>query len=785
MKQYITKLLSVLLAVVLVVGLLPATALAWAVYDLWVSGVQVTGLNAKDVLSDGGSVVFTSATGSEPAKLTLKNADIVGTSLLAHPDDNFGIYSEIDLTLELHGKNTITAEDAVSDAVSCGISMRAFPKKIRLVIVGDGTLNVTAGKGDSSWAVRATEMTMRGGTVRATAGEASRSAAVSCIDFVMEGGTLAATSGKTEISRAVEADAFTMLGGTLEATAANGESNCAIEAMEMTMQNGTVRAAAGDATEDSVAVYSDELIMEGGTLEATAGKGEISYAVETDKMTIRGGAIRATAGEATKNSDAVYCNDLVMEGGTLEATADKGEYSCGVDSTNFTILGGTVRATGGEGSEGSYGVYCDKDLVMEGGTLEATAGKAKMSCAVEANEMTVRNGIIRAISGEATDESIALRCFDLVMESGTLEATAGKAKNSCAIDADEMTVRSGTIRATAGEASEGSSAVYSDQSIVMEGGTLEATAGKAEYSFGVDSTSFTLLGGTVRATGGEGSEESYGVFDNFKGEFIIEGGVLIAAGGPADGSYGIYKLNGMKGGTVTAIGQTRAYYNYPMLDGFKDPVVTVSEQPSGTGAVSWNDTDSLNYDLFKYVRIAPYNPFNDVPDGQYYYEPVLWAIGQEPQITTGTSADRFSPNATCTRAQVVTFLWRASGEPEPTKTENPFSDVKEGQYYYKAVLWAVEKGITTGTSSDKFSPNAGCTRGQVVTFLHRAQGKPMPGSLNNPFTDVAEGQYYYAAVLWAVHHSPQITTGTSADKFSPDATCTRGQIVTFLYRSMK
>ena len=734
MKRNITKLLSVLLAIVLVVGLLPATALAWAVYDVWVSGVQVTGLNAKDVLSDGGSVVFTSATGSEPAKLTLKDADIVGTSLLAHPDDNFGIYSEIDLTLELHGKNTITAEDAVSDAVSCGISLRAFPKKIRLVIVGDGTLNVTAGKGDSSCAVRAAEMTMQGGSVRATAGEASyESIAVSCIDFVMEGGTLEATSGKAENSCAVEADAFTMLGGTLEATAANGESNCAIEAIEMTMQNGTVRATAGDATGQSVAAYPDELIMEGGTLEATSGKGEISCAVETDQMTVRGGTVRATAGEASEVSEAVASNDFIMVGGTLEAKADKGEYSCAVD----------------------------------------------------ANEMTVRNGIVRAISGEATDESIAVRCDDLVMESGTLEATAGKAKNSCAIDADEMTVRSGTIRATAGEASEGSSAVYSDQSIVMEGGTLEATAGKAEYSFGVDSTSFTILGGTVRATGGEGSEESYGVFDNFKGEFIIEGGVLIAAGGPADGSYGIYKLNGMKGGTVTAIGQTRAYYNYPVLDGFKDPVVTVSEQPSGTGAVSWNGTDSLNYDLFKYVRIAPYNPFTDVPEGQYYYEPVLWAIGQEPQITTGTSADRFSPNATCTRAQVVTFLWRASGEPEPAKTENPFSDVKEGQYFYKAVLWAVEKGITTGTSSDKFSPNAGCTRGQVVTFLHRSQGRPMPWSLNNPFTDVAEGQYYYAAVLWAVHHSPQITNGTSADRFSPDATCTRGQIVTFLYRSMK
>ena len=111
--------------------------------------------------------------------------------------------------------------------------------------------------------------------------------------------------------------------------------------------------------------------------------------------------------------------------------------------------------------------------------------------------------------------------------------------------------------------------------------------------------------------------------------------------------------------------------------------------------------------------------------------------------------------------------------------------MKEGQYYYKAVLWALEKGITTGTSATTFSPNVGCTRGQVVTFLHRAQGTPTPGSSVNPFTDVKSGQYYYDAVLWAVNHSPQITNGTSATTFSPNATCTRGQIVTFLYRSMK
>ena len=177
--------------------------------------------------------------------------------------------------------------------------------------------------------------------------------------------------------------------------------------------------------------------------------------------------------------------------------------------------------------------------------------------------------------------------------------------------------------------------------------------------------------------------------------------------------------------------------------------------------------------------------FADVDSGQYYYEPVLWAVSHDPQITNGVNSTHFAPANTCTRAQVVTFLWRAMGKPEPESSTNPFTDVAAGQYYYKAVLWAVEQGITNGTSSTTFSPDKGCTRGQVVTFLWRTRGEPSPAGVNNPFTDVPASQYYYLPVLWAVSHTPQITNGTSATAFSPNATCTRGQIVTFLYRALQ
>ncbi len=171
-------------------------------------------------------------------------------------------------------------------------------------------------------------------------------------------------------------------------------------------------------------------------------------------------------------------------------------------------------------------------------------------------------------------------------------------------------------------------------------------------------------------------------------------------------------------------------------------------------------------------------PFLDVEKDAYYYAPTVWAV--ENGITNGTSPTAFSPDMPCSRAQVVTFLWRAAGSPEPNESNNPFVDVTQGAYYYKAVLWAVEQGITTGTSATTFSPDAVANRAQTVTFLWRSCGSPVSAAKSS-FTDVTAGSYYETAVLWAVENN--ITTGTSATTFSPDTLCSRGQIVTFLYRT--
>ena len=183
---------------------------------------------------------------------------------------------------------------------------------------------------------------------------------------------------------------------------------------------------------------------------------------------------------------------------------------------------------------------------------------------------------------------------------------------------------------------------------------------------------------------------------------------------------------------------------------------------------------------FKAAAPASENPFTDVPSGAYYEDAVVWAV--KKGITSGTSATTFSPDGSCTRAQAVTFLWRAAGSPEPKSAAMPFTDVPAGSYFEKAVLWAVENRITKGTSDTTFGPDASCTRAQIVTFLWRAGGSPAVSG-NSAFSDVAADAYYAAAVAWAEKNG--VTGGIGGGLFGSDNTCTRAQIVTFLHRAMK
>ncbi len=244
-----------------------------------------------------------------------------------------------------------------------------------------------------------------------------------------------------------------------------------------------------------------------------------------------------------------------------------------------------------------------------------------------------------------------------------------------------------------------------------------------------------------------------------------------------NGSVSVSPKNASKGTTVTITVKPNSGYELDDL--------TVTDKNGDTVKLTRKSDTKYTFTMpaskvtveasFTKVEEQPAVSFVDVPTSAYYYDAVAWAV--ENGITNGTSATAFSPDVSCTRAQMVTFLWRAAGSPKATGG-NPFTDVSASAYYYDAVLWAVENGITNGTSATTFSPDDTVTRGQTVTFQHRAAGSPTVNG--GSFADVAADAYYAPAVQWAVANG--ITNGTSNTTFSPDDPCTRGQIVTFMYR---
>lgn len=216
-----------------------------------------------------------------------------------------------------------------------------------------------------------------------------------------------------------------------------------------------------------------------------------------------------------------------------------------------------------------------------------------------------------------------------------------------------------------------------------------------------------------------------------------------------------------------------------------DNHITIAEG-NNCGQVRWGrpitreGVATANYVLTRYTKTEPFMSFNDLPDRSHWsYTPITWAI--MGNIATPISDMSFAPNADCTRADMVSFLWVASGRPEPGQTELAFTDIPTSASYRTAVLWALEQGITSGTSATSFSPEALCTRAQALTFLWRAEGSPEDVNYIIPFVDVNSTMYYCSTVAWA--YANNITCGTSATTFSPDKTISRAEALAFLFRA--
>ena len=249
---------------------------------------------------------------------------------------------------------------------------------------------------------------------------------------------------------------------------------------------------------------------------------------------------------------------------------------------------------------------------------------------------------------------------------------------------------------------------------------------------------------------------------------------------PENGTVSADKKTAAKGDTVTITVTPDEGYQVDQITVTDKNGKTIAVKDLGNGRYRFTMPDSAVTITPTFVQAGGISAktFVDVAESAYYAKAVAWAV--EHGVTDGTDADHFSPDAPCTRAQIVTFLWRAAGSPEP-QSGSTFADVAENAYYAKAVAWATQRGITNGTSADTFSPDAPCTRAQGITFLWRAQNSPAAGG-GARFADVDAGAYYAGAVAWAVERG--VTNGTSANAFSPDAPCTRAQIVTFLWKTL-
>ena len=244
-----------------------------------------------------------------------------------------------------------------------------------------------------------------------------------------------------------------------------------------------------------------------------------------------------------------------------------------------------------------------------------------------------------------------------------------------------------------------------------------------------------------------------------------------------NGKVSLDKSTAKKGDTVTVTVTPDAGYQLDKLTVTDKNGTVLKLTDKGDGKYSFTMPDGKVEVKAVFAKEVETSPFGDVSTDAYYYKAVQWA--QEKGITDGISSDLFGPKQPCTRSQIVTFLWRAAGSPEPKGTAAGMTDVVPGSYYAKAVAWAVENGITTGTAEGTFSPDATCTRAQAVTFLARAQNAKATGK--TAFSDVPADSYFADAVAWAQANG--VTTGTSETTFSPDSDCTRAQIVTFLYRA--
>lgn len=500
----------------------------------------------------------------------------------------------------------------------------------------------------------------------------------------------------------------------------------------------------------------------------------------TPKVTVMFNGSKLTDADYTVS----YSEDCINAGTVTVTVTGKGNFT-GTASKNFTIAQAylsvenqTVTHFRTETDAKSYAVPADMFLADEketGFTITVTdyAGDEIFTTAPAVNGTNVNYQLNGTVGTAFVEVKVKPDSSNYANASFTLTFVVNDKENV-----------SGSISFPDG------SAVYTGTGIKYENATISGYSGTLRYGY----TPNASTGASLDASGLPLTVGTYTVAVTFNSDasFGYKTATFTITKATPTGTPGYTKLE-TSGKTLADAKLTVGTIRPAGTIAWDLPLTTVLEDGK---AYAWTFTpaDTHNYTILTGTLVPyvddgmDYIPgviggntgsfnFHDVSRLDYFYDAVKWAA--ENGIASGTGRYTFSPNAVCTRAQTVTFLWRAAGSPLPRYRVCPFTDVQPSDYYYNAVLWAVEQGITTGLNATTFGPDVTVTRGQVATFLYRAASAAKPSTFN-PFTDVKTTAYNYNAILWA--YDNRITTGTSDTTFSPDAYCTRAQIVTFLYR---
>ena len=466
-------------------------------------------------------------------------------------------------------------------------------------------------------------------------------------------------------------------------------------------------------------------------------------------LTIDGGTFRGGL-NTIKNDDRAK---LTINGGTFS-----NYYQAVVQNHNIAeITGGTFTAASDANTE-TYGIYnCGCGAGIDLGTLTVSGGTFTGATYAVA-EVSSQNAIVNISGGQFAGTKAA------IIKSSTFNATIAISGGKFSSDPSAYVVGNGNTNIVKRDGSEGAyTYTVLAKSGLTSGVYLTDPSGALANNYYVSSTANGVWTVSYSApSSGGGSSSSSRRYD-------------VSAPSVKHGDVTVSPKNASKGDTVTITVKPDSGYELDTLTVKDASGSKIKVKDKGDGKFTFTMPASKVTVSAEFAEIETLD-FADVSTDAYYYEAVKWAA--KKGITGGIGNGLFGPNQPCTRAQIVTFLWRAAGSPEP-KAMSSFSDVSADSYYAKAVAWAVENGITTGTGDGKFSPDATCTRAQSVTFLFRAIGKLVDSKAE--FSDVLTDSYYANAVAWAVENG--VTNGIGDGLFGPDNSCTRAQIVTFLFRA--